>query len=106
MFNLSFLLLLHLEQHRLENERIGEFVTRYEFKCGHFRRAIRVMQWGLFFLIINIKRESNKTIVTAWVQCVGRNEEAKWFKFDLNLLIANHIVSYEDYVSFFCSFSC
>lgn len=84
-------------KHRLENVRTGEYVTRFDFKSGDFRRAIRVTQWGLFFFIVNVKNQDNKTIFSSWIQCIGRKEEAKWYTFELKMKIGNFIVEYSDY---------
>lgn len=87
-----------LFQNRLQSTD-DEFLMRYTFKCQNFRQCMQIAQFGLFFLIVNVKRESNKTIVTAWVQCVGRRNECKLFTFNLQMRIGNSIAHFTDYVS-------
>lgn len=54
-------------------------------------------------MIVNVRYESGFTIVTAWVQCVGRSNECKLFLYNLQMRIGNDIAHYEDYVS--CPFN-
>lgn len=86
-------------QHRLQDND-DEFIMHYTFKCQNFRQCIRIAQFGLFFLIVNVNRDGNQTIITSWVQCVGRNTECKLFTFNLQMRIANAIAHFTDYVSF------
>lgn len=76
-----------------------EFLMHYSFKCQSFRQCIRIAQYGLFFLIVNVNRSGSKTIITSWVQCVGRSSECKLFAFNLQMRIGNAIAHFTDYVS-------
>lgn len=95
-----------LFQNRLQGTD-DEFLMHYTFKCQNFRQSIRIAQYGLFFLIVNVKRDNpnNKTIITAWVQCVGYGSECKLFNFNLQMRIGNSIAQYADYVSIFSLFN-
>lgn len=81
-----------------------EFIMHYAFKCEQFRQAIHVSQFGVFFLIVNVKPIADETLITAWVQCVGRSNECREFKFDLQMRIGNEIAQFADFVSHFNSF--
>lgn len=72
----------------------------YTFDCNSFRQAIHVAQYGLFFLIVNVARQlDNRAIISSWVQCVGRNIDCKYYKFNLQMKIGNVIACFSDYVS-------
>lgn len=50
-------------------------------------------------------RDNSKTIITSWVQCVGRSNECKLFTFNLQMRIGNAIAHFTDYVSILFSFN-
>lgn len=87
-------------QNRLQGTD-DEFLMHYTFKCQNFRQCIRIAQYGLFWLIVNVSRDGNKTIITSWVQCVGRSNECKLFTFNLQMRIGNAIAHFTDYVSIY-----
>lgn len=76
-----------------------EFLMHYTFRCQNFRQCIRIAQYGLFFLIVNVNPKDDQTIITSWVQCVGRGNECKLFTFNLQMRIGNAIAHFTDYVS-------
>lgn len=83
-----------------ENRLLGtddEFLMHYTFKCQNFRQCIRIAQYGLFFLIVNVHRSGNQTIITSWVQCIGRSNECKLFTFNLQMRIGTSIAHFTDY---------
>lgn len=86
-------------QNRLASSDEDEFIMHYTFPCDNFRQAIRIAQYGLFFLIVNVKRESDKTLITSWIQVVGRADECKLFTFNLQMRVARDIAHFSDYVS-------
>lgn len=88
-------------QNRLASSDEDEFIMHYTFRCENFRQAIRIAQYGLFFLIVNVKRESDKTLITSWIQVVGRADECKLFTFNLQMRVARDIAHFSDYVSRF-----
>lgn len=77
-----------------------EFIMHYTFKCEKFRQAIHVSQFGVFFMIVNVKLVAEQTVITAWIQCVGRSNECKLFRFNLQMRVGNEIAEYTDYVSY------
>ncbi|XP_055299867.1 uncharacterized protein LOC129567237 isoform X2 [Sitodiplosis mosellana] len=85
-----------LTEHRLQGND-DEFLMHYTFKCKNFRQCIRIAQYGLFFLVVNVHRDENKTTITSWVQCVGRSNECKLFTFNLQMRIGNAIAHFTDY---------
>lgn len=92
---------LHPE-HMVEQMAIGnDFVTHFSFPYASYRRALHIPKFGLFFLIVDVKKENKLNVITAWVQMVGRRDECRRFSYELNLRIGNRIATYKDVVSRF-----
>lgn len=77
----------------------NDFVTHFSFPYATYRRAVHIPRFGLFFLIVNVKRENHFNKITAWVQLVGRREQCRLFSYELNLRVGNQIATYKDFVS-------
>lgn len=77
----------------------NDFVTQFSFPYATYRRALHIPRFGLFFLIVNVKRENVFNQITAWVQVVGRREQCRHFSYELNLRVGNRIATYKDFVS-------
>lgn len=76
-----------------------EFVMHWTFPCASYRHAIQISKFGLFFFIVNVKKEAQKTIADAWVQCVCPNGDARKYTFHVGLRMGNQIATFTDYVS-------
>lgn len=86
--------------HFTEASAVDEnFVTHFSFPYDTYRRALHIPRFGLFFFIVNVKKEGRFNTITAWVQVVGRREECRRFSYELNLRIGNRIATYKDAVS-------
>lgn len=76
-----------------------EFNMHWTFPGASFRQAIQISKFGLFFFIVNVKKEQQTLITTAWVQCVCPNNDARKFTFQIEMRMGNQIGCFTDYVS-------
>lgn len=76
-----------------------EYSGSWTFQCRNsFRRAIFIHNYGLFFLIVNFEKQLNDMSIKAWVQCACPNDNARHFRFTLQLLYGPSLASYRDFV--------
>lgn len=77
-----------------------EFVTHLSFLKQDYRQVIHIQKFGLFFFIVNYKKFDQKHVITAWVQRVCPNRDAREYTFHLEMKLGHLIGSYSDYVRF------
>lgn len=71
----------------------------WTFPCASFRKAIQIAKFGLFFFIVNIKKDGQLYTANAWVQRVCPNNDARKFTFQIEMRMGNQIGAFTDYVS-------
>lgn len=77
----------------------NDFATHFSFPYESYRRALHIPRFGLFFFIVNVKKESkHSNEITAWLQMVGRRDQCRRFSYELNLRIGNRVATYKDVV--------
>lgn len=85
----------HMVEHPVVD---NDFATHFSFPYESYRRAVHISRFGLFFFIVNVKKESKHNVITAWLQMVGRREQCRRFSYELNLRVGNRIATYKDAV--------
>lgn len=76
----------------------GNFLDHWTIPCATFQKCFHLYNFGIFFLIVNVKRIHGNTNIKAWVQAACPNRVARNFRFSLELLIGSMIATFTDYV--------
>lgn len=89
----------------LQDEASTEFATHFNFPAQNFRRALSIRRFGMFFFMVNVVKQNDKTVFTAWLQIVGRRDQCRFYKYELSLKVGPVVASYTDAVSISYSWS-
>lgn len=91
----------HMVEHSVVD---NDFATHFTFPYESYRRAVHIPRFGLFFFIVNVKKESkHNNVITAWLQMVGRRDQCRRFSYELRLRVGNRVATYKDVVRTICN---
>lgn len=71
-------------------------VFTFNLPCRSYRHALKITEYGLFFLKVNVEKVSGETTIRGFVQGTCKNQEARIYKYDLDIQVGKALGKYSD----------